>query len=97
MKRSNPDYSDQDILEAQDDLFYELRSTSSVYICNELFEIYELLEDIDEECKDTIISMLVIGNDEAKEYAIEVLWNTFKSNFDSEVIAAHLTNEGESY
>ena len=97
MKRSNPDYSDQDILEAQDDLFYELRSSGSVYICAELFTIWEVLEEVDEESKDTIISMLVIGNDDAKEYAIEVLWNKFKSDFDSEVIAAHLTNEGESY
>jgi len=83
------------ILEAQDELFYELISTGSVWINRHETTIFELLENVMDEDKDNIINMLLVAG-EAKETAVEVLWSAFKSEFDEEEIEKHLIYDGEA-
>ena len=74
------------IIETRDDLFWELQTTGSVFILSHEVTIFELLEDMDQDNKDTIISMLVVGNEDAKEYALENIMDAFKSAYDDAVI-----------
>ena len=97
MKKTNPDILETVILNAQDDLFFEMISTGDVYINNSRVSIYDMLELLDCQEKDTVIAMLLRGNDEAKNFAHETLWGIFISEFDSEAIDKHLISEGESY
>ena len=97
MKKTNPDILETVILNAQDDLFFEMISTGDVSINNSRVSIYDMLELLDCQEKDTVIAMLLRGNDEAKNFAHETLWQVFLSEFDSEAIDKHLVSEGEEY
>lgn len=97
MKKTNPDILESEILNAQDDLFYEMITTGDVFINRIRTSIYDMLELMDCQEKDTIIAMLLRGNEETKNFAHETLWGIFISEFDSEAIDKHLINEGEEY
>ena len=97
MKKTNPDILESEILNAQDDLFYEMITTGDVFINRIRVSIYDMLELMDCQEKDTIIAMLLRGNEETKNFSHETLWGIFISEFDSEAIDKHLINEGEEY
>lgn len=81
------------ILDARSDLFYELHTTGDVRINGAKRTIFELLEYVDAEEKDIIFSMLVRGNEEVKECALEFLSAAFNIEFDDEAIENHVINE----
>ena len=74
--------SESDIEDKRDDLFYEITSTGSAAG----YSLHDLLETVDDEIKDNIISMLMVGNDDVKEYAKEHLLESFKELLDDDAI-----------
>ena len=59
--------------------------------------MHDLCEELDDEQKDNIISMLMVGKEAAKEYAKEQLLAAFVSLMDDEALEAHIINEKTSY
>ena len=93
---SNP-YLEDTISEARDDLFYEFYTTGNVILNTVKTTVFELLEQMDDEDKDNVFSMLVMGNDDAKEYALEVLRSAFDSEVSDEQIENHIVDEACEY
>lgn len=71
-----------EIADKRDDLFYEITTTGSAAG----YSLHDLLETVDDEYKDNIISMLMVGNDDVKEYAKEHLLESFKEMLDDDAI-----------
>ena len=71
-----------EIADKRDDLFYEITRTGSAAG----YSLHDLLETVDDEYKDNIISMLMVGNDDVKEYAKEHLLESFKEMLDDDAI-----------
>lgn len=71
-----------EIADKRDDLFYEITTTGSAAG----YSLHDLLETVDDEIKDNIISMLMVGNDDVKEYAKEHLLESFKELLDDDAI-----------
>ena len=81
------------LLDARSDLFYELHTTGNVKINGAKRTIFDLLEYIDQEEKDNVFSMLVMGNEDAKECALEFLSIAFNIEFNDEAIENHVIDE----
>jgi len=92
-----PVLDDSEMKELREDLFWELQTSGSVFILGHECTIFELLEDMDDEEKDNVFSMLVRGNDEAKEYAVKKLFAAFSSAYDDEVLEDHYIDEKTSF
>jgi len=89
--------NEDNIIDMREDLFWELHTTGDVKILGSNVDIFELLEDMDAEDKDNVFSMLVMGSEDAKEFALEKLMVAFKSAYDDATIEAHYIDEKESY
>ena len=87
--------SESDIIDKRDDLFYEITTTGSAAG----YSLHDLLEIVDDEFKDNMISMLMRGFDvgETKEYAKEKLQDAFKDMLDDEFIEQHIIDEAGEY
>jgi|TARA_R110002126_G_scaffold75741_4_gene188956 hypothetical protein len=85
--------SESDLAEVRGDLFYEITTTGDALG----FSVHDLCEELDDEQKDNIISMLMVGKEAAKEYAKEQLLAAFVSLMDDEALEAHIINEKTSY
>tara|TARA_R100001369_G_scaffold15468_1_gene30271 strand:+ start:200 stop:562 length:363 start_codon:yes stop_codon:yes gene_type:complete len=87
--------SESDIIDKRDDLFYEITTTGSAAG----YSLHDLLEIVDDEFKDNMISMLMRGIDvdETKEYAKEKLQDAFKDMLDDEFIEQHIIDEAGEY
>tara|TARA_R100001377_G_scaffold71998_1_gene47726 strand:+ start:1162 stop:1455 length:294 start_codon:yes stop_codon:yes gene_type:complete len=71
-----------EIADKRDDLFYEITTTGSAAG----YSLHDLIETVDDEYKDNIIAMLMVGNDDVKEYAKEHLLESFKEMLDDDAI-----------
>ena len=71
-----------EIADKRDDLFYEITTTGSA----SGYSLHDLIETVDDEYKDNIIAMLMVGNDDVKEYAKEHLLESFKEMLDDDAI-----------
>lgn len=71
-----------EIADKRDDLFYEITTTGSAAG----YSLHDLIETVDDEYKDNIIAMLMVGNDDVKEYAKEHLLESFKEMIDDDAI-----------
>ena len=85
--------SESDIEDKRDDLFYEITSTGSAAG----YSLHDLCEELDDDQKDNIIAMLMVGNDDAKDYAKEQLLAAFVSLMDDEALEAHIIDEAGEY
>ena len=93
--RARISISESDIIDKRDDLFYEITTTGSAAG----YSLHDLLEIVDDEFKDNMISMLMRGFDvgETKEYAKEKLQDAFKDMLDDEFIEQHIIDEAGEY
>jgi hypothetical protein len=73
---------ESEIADKRDDLFYEITTTGSAAG----YSLHDLLETVDDEIKDNVIAMLMVGNDDVKEYAKENLLESFKNMIDDNAI-----------
>ena len=89
--------NETNIIDTREDLLWELHTTGTVFILGHKLTIFELLEEMDDEEKDNIIGMLVMGNDDAKEFAIEKLMDAFKGAYDDSVIEEHYIDMQSEY
>jgi hypothetical protein len=89
--------AESEITELREDMFWELCTTGSVFVNSHQVTIFELLEEMDVEEKDNIAGMLIIGNEDAKEYALEKLFIAFASEYDDEAIQGHYIDDKTSY
>jgi len=91
------DVNETNIIETREDLFWELHTTGTVFVLGHKVTIFELLEDMDDEEKDNVFSMLVMSNDDAKEYALEKLMAAFKSAYDDGEIEDHYIDSKQPF
>jgi len=91
------DVNETNIIETREDLFWELHTTGTVFVLGHKVTIFELLEEMDDEEKDNVFSMLVMGNDDAKEYARSKLMEAFKGAYDDAVIEDHYIDMQSEY
>ena len=89
--------NETNIIDTREDLLWELYTTGTVFILGHKLTIFELLEEMDQEEKDNVIGMLVMGNDDAKEFAIEKLMDAFRSAYDDSVIEEHYIDAQSEY
>ena len=85
------------LLDARSDLFYEMHTTGDVKINSVKHTVFDFLEYMDSEEKDNVFSMLVKGNNDAKEYALGLLSTAFNAEFNDEVIENHIIDEACEY
>ena len=85
--------SESDLADVRDDLFYEITTTGDALG----FSLHDLCEELDDDQKNNIISMLMIGNDDVKEYAKQQLLAAFVSLMDDEALEAHIIDEAGEY
>jgi hypothetical protein len=85
--------SESDLEDKRDDLFYEITTTGSAAG----YSLHDLIENLDDENKDNVIAMLMVGNEDVKDYAKEHLKAAFKSMFDDEHLEAYIIEEAEEY
>ena len=83
--------SESVLADVRGDLFYEIITTGEVLG----FSVHDLCAELDDEQKDNIIGMLMIGNYDAKYYAKEQLLAAFVSLMGDEALEAHIINEKE--
>tara|TARA_R110000822_G_scaffold14128_1_gene49859 strand:+ start:1010 stop:1315 length:306 start_codon:yes stop_codon:yes gene_type:complete len=83
--------SETDLADKRSDLFYEITSTGS----GAGFSVHDLCEELDDEQKDNVISMLMVGKEAAKEYANQQLLAAFVSLMGDEALEAYIINEEE--
>ena len=83
--------SETDLADKRSDLFYEITSTGS----GAGFSLHDLCEELDDEQKDNIIAMMMVGNDDAKEYANQQLLAAFVSLMGDDALEAYIINEKE--
>jgi len=96
---------ESEIIETRDKMFWDLQTTGSTFVNNKELTIFDLLEEISEEDKDEIISMLVRRESKpladqfstARPQAMDLLMHSFVSNYDDEAIIAHYIDEKTSY
>jgi len=89
--------NETNIIDTREDLLWELHTTGTVFILGHKLTIFELLEEMDDEEKDNIIGMLVMGNDDAKEFAVDKLMDAFKGAYDDSVIEEHYIDMQSEY
>lgn len=83
--------SETDLADKRSDLFYEITSTGS----GAGFSLHDLCEELDDEQKDNIIAMMMVGRGDAKEYANQQLLAAFVSLMGDEALEAYIINEKE--
>jgi len=83
--------SESVLADVRGDLFYEIITTGEALG----FSVHDLCAELDDEQKDNIIGMLMIGNYDAKYYAKEQLLAAFVSLMGDEALEAHIINEKE--
>ena len=91
--RARISISESDIIDKRGDLFYEMTTTGSAAG----FSLHDLCEVLDDEQKDNIIAMLMVGSDEAKYYAKEQLLAAFVHLMDDEALEAYIIDEAGEY
>ena len=91
--RARISISESDIIDKRDDLFYEITTTGSAAG----YSLHALIEIVDDEFNHNMIAMLMIGNDDTKEYAKEKLQESFKDMLDDEFIEQHIIDEAGEY
>jgi hypothetical protein len=91
--RARISISESDLADVRGDLFYEIITTGDALG----FSLHDLCEVLDDEQKDNIIAMLMVGSDEAKYYAKEQLLAAFVHLMDDEALEAHIINEAGEY
>ena len=89
--------NETNIIDTREDLLWELHTTGTVFVLGHKVTIFELLEEMDQEEKDNVFSMLVMGNEDAKEYAIEKLMDAFKWAYNDSVIEEHYIDMQSEY
>lgn len=80
------------INEARDDLFYEMYTTGDVTVNGIKTTTFELLVHVESQLYN-VFSMLVMGNEDAKEYALEALRSAFDSEVSDSQIENHIVDE----
>jgi len=87
--------SESDIIDKRDDLFFEMTVTGDAAG----YSLHDLLEIVDDEYKDNMISMLMRGKDidDTIEYAKEKLVESFKDMLDDEFIEQYIIDEAGEY
>ena len=83
--------SESVLADVRGDLFYEIITTGGI----PAISVHDLCAELDDEQKDNIIGMLMIGNYDAKYYAKEQLLAAFVSLMGDEALEAHIINEKE--
>ena len=78
-----------EIIDTRGDLFWELQTTGSVFINRCEVSTFELLENVSDDDKADVFSMLITGNDEAKSHAIDLLMHSFVNTYDDDAILRH--------
>jgi hypothetical protein len=89
--------NETNIIDTREDLLWELHTTGTVFVLGHKVTIFELLEEMDQEEKDNVFSMLVTGNEDAKEFAIEKLMDAFKWAYNDSVIEEHYIDMQSEY
>ena len=92
-----PNINEEAIIDTRDDLFYELHTTGDVIIFGKKVSIFDLIEELDNEDMNNVFSMLVMGSEDAKEFALEKLMEIFKIQISDEDIEEHYVDDKESY
>lgn len=80
---------ESEIIDTRSDLFWELHTTGSVFVNHHEVTSFELLEDVSDDDKADVFSMLITGNDEVKSHAIDLLMHSFVINYDDDAILKH--------
>jgi|TARA_R110000803_G_scaffold185231_1_gene247595 hypothetical protein len=96
---------ESEIIETRDKMFWDLQTTGSTFVNNKEVTIFDLLENIEEQDKDEIISMLIRRESKpladqssiARSQAMDLLMTEFLSEYDDEAIIAHYIDEKTSY
>ena len=80
---------ESEIIDTRSDLFWELQTTGSVFINRCEVSTFELLENVSDDDKADVFSMLITGNDEVKSHAIDLLMHSFVKTYDDDAILRH--------
>ena len=80
---------ESEIIDTRSDLFWELQTTGSVFINRCEVSTFELLENVSDDDKADVFSMLITGNDETKSHAIDLLMHSFVNTYDDYAILRH--------
>ena len=81
--------SESDLADRRDDLFYEITTTG----IGAGISLHDLLDNVDDEIKDNIIAMMMVGNEDMIEYANEHLLAAFESVFDDRQLETYMIGE----
>ena len=80
---------ESEIIDTRSDLFWELQTTGSVFINRCEVSTFELLENVSDDDKADVFSMLITGNDDVKSHAIDLLMHSFVNTYDDYAILRH--------
>ncbi|HAR76091.1 MAG TPA: hypothetical protein DCR60_07750 [Psychrobacter sp.] len=101
MNGNNPENDvyeyESEIADTRDDMFWELQLDGNVFVDGIKVELHDLIEKMDDEVKDNIISSLFRRTREpladqepmARIYACEQIKEIFNSNYSDEVVLSH--------
>jgi hypothetical protein len=84
---------ESEIIQMRDELFWELQTTGSVIINHHEVTSFDLLEEVSDDDKADVFSMLLTGNEDVKSHAIDLLMHSFVSNYDDEAILKHYSDK----
>jgi len=96
---------ESEVTETRDEMFWELQTTGSVFINNNKVTVQDLIEELEVEEMEEIVSMLFRRGDEpleeqapvAREHALESLFSVFEAAYDDEAIWKHYVDDNTSY
>lgn len=80
---------ESEIIDTRGDLFWELQTTGSVFINRCEVSTFELLENVSDDDKADVFSMLITGNEDVKYHAIDLLMHSFVNTYDDDAILKH--------
>ena len=80
---------ESEIIDTRSDLFWELQTTGSVFINRCEVSTFELLENVSDDDKADVFSMLITGNDDVKSHAIDLLMHSFVNTYGDDAILRH--------
>lgn len=80
---------ESEIIDTRGDLFWELQTTGSVFINRCEVSTFDLLENVSDDDKADVFSMLITGNEDVKYHAIDLLMHSFVNTYDDDAILKH--------
>jgi len=96
---------ESEVTETRDEMFWELQTTGSVFINNNKVTVQDLIEDLEVEELEEIVSMLFRRESTplddqalvARPHALESLFSVFEAAYDDEAILKHYIDDKTSY